>query len=97
MLEETHHPVHVFQAGAAGGDDDGQVALGDAFEQRPILEVAARDFDEVVPVLFDFGDGELVPGGTHAQKAVLDDGVLELFSQGQSLHEIGAQRQQVFA
>src|SRR6185437_8888571 len=77
VAEVAHHFVDVFRRYAADRADDGQARFADAFDERPIGPVTARDLDEVIAVLFDAFHRNLIPRGADGEHAALIDAVLD--------------------
>lgn len=77
VLVKTHDAVDVVEGFTRRRNDERQLRRGDFLGERPIREVAARDFEVIVTVLDDFIHGDVVPGCTHRKETVCDDGIFD--------------------
>jgi hypothetical protein len=74
MAQEGHDIVHVGAFDASRRADDRQIDRGDLFQQRPVREGAAGDFENVEAILDDPVDRSLVERRAHREKAFRLDG-----------------------
>ena len=74
MAQEGHDIVHVGAFDAGRRTDDRQIDRGDLFQQRPIREGAAGDFENVEAILDDPVDRSLVERRAHREKTFRLDG-----------------------
>ena len=75
VLVKTDNAIDVVEGFTRGRNDERQLRRGDFLGERPIREVAARDFEVIVTVLDDFIHGDVIPRRAHRKETVFDDGV----------------------
>ena len=75
--EEGDDVVDVLERGAAGGDDDGLLGLGDLFDEHPVVDVGAGDLDDGDAEFDAEVDGALVEWRGHGDAAGFADGLDE--------------------